>query len=339
MPVRENTLNVVLFGASVSAQSKNDSYWKKLKLWEGRHNLSNDTLVNISRLTFPSAYFSSAGLLSLSNLIAMKPDVVILDWLSTEEQECSAEIINFVIQKLVKKGVSVLTTAMVRLDTWERITQQYCSFLRCSSLAGQPFIDFVQLTKNHGLTWEDVTRDGVHTNETGADLYSKYLIEYINSVMRAESYSSVVREEAHEKLSENDIAAYSQSISTFNLYEEITIDSEITMEITIYSSDYSTAQIWAPQVVGPETEDVVWNVFQKGILKLEGEAPLKDEWCHFYRQAYKPVVEYLDGVEPGISFIKVSVKKLHENSEVRILDKLDCINCSVIKFELVKKHA
>lgn len=339
MPIREKTLNVVLFGASVSAQSKDDSYWKKMKLWEGQHNLANDTLVNISRLTFPSAYFSNAGLLSLSNLIAMKPDVVILDWLSTEEQECAAEIINFVFQKLVKKGVSVLTTAMVRLDTWERITPQYEAFLECSVFFEQPFIDFVQLAKDNDFSWDDVTRDGVHTNEVGADLYSKYIIEYLKSILNSGSFPSVVREQVSGDLARVGITEYSNSISTLNLYEEVTVDNDITMEITLYSSDYSTAQIWAPQVVGPETEEVEWSVFQKGDLKLQGKDCLKDEWCHFYRQAYKPVVTSLDGVEPGISFVKINVNKLHERSELRVLDKLDCINCCVMKYELVKKNA
>jgi hypothetical protein len=170
-------MNVVLFGASVVAQSKDDSIWHFLKssLFEELPSAS------ITRLSFPSSSFDGPGYLCLDDLLALSPTHVVLDWLSTSEACVNNFKLRSVYSRLYKLGIQIITLAMPRADTWEQRTSAYLETLRATVACRGIFIDFAAYASRLGYGINDVTRDGVHTSELGASACASLLISVLKN--------------------------------------------------------------------------------------------------------------------------------------------------------------
>jgi len=293
MSQNNSTINILIYGASVSAQDKNDSYWLGLKNWEAKWNANSLNKISISMLCFPSAFISGAGFFNLSHVIAMSPDVVILDWLSTAEQDCPTEVLKAIYEELWVRDITVITTAMIRLDTWDYLSPQYIACYSLAKKKRQPFIDMAVNAKKLGFNWDDVTRDGVHTNNLGAELYSDcikaVLTSCINNTEFINSYNPNVKPIDIDKIR----SASTKDIVTLNINSEMILDEASVLRLVIIPMS-DEVSVWAKQTVGPYTWAIdIYECTVKAEVFVQ-RIELRDEWCHFERFAFKPLVKNLN---------------------------------------------
>lgn len=333
---------LVIYGASVSAQSKNDSFWQRLKAWQYGQAKNQNGFWSVERLTFPSAFMSDAALLNLDHVIAMKPDIVVLDWLSTEEQNCSSEKIYHIYEELCGRGINVITLAAVRLDTWDIVTLQYETCLKFSKLLKQSFLDVKVLAEQKGLTWKDLTRDGVHTSETGADIISEAIIKEIYE-RDSGNTNYICREVSDSVLA---VPQDRQTISHFEIGKEVRIEDKQHLILKLHKKAGKSAQVWCLQTVGPYTPKVK--------CLIEGrvsEIILFDQWCKFERFAFKPLSPELSNDIVGEFEVSLTLtesvldesllkEKIEQSSYckgvmLRIHDRISLVNCTLEGWEVV----
>jgi len=332
--MRDKNLNVVIFGASVSAQSKEDSVWNWLKQWEKSSSIS----VYFSRVTYPSAFMSNAGLQNIDHVIALKPDIVVLDWLSTEEQDCQYKKISYIYESLVKRGIYVITAAFVRLDTWDRITPQYKYCLMASISHGLSFLDFTFIAKNRNLNWDDITRDGVHTNEFGAELYGNYLKSEIVNIYKNGKQQGEVIYSNHVDSQELQPFYFNGEIELTHLIlkNELTIEHNEYLELVVYPIKDEELSIWVSSTIGPYTHELEVLYYENDKVINEESLVMRDEWCHFERIAFKPLALNIPKVSSNLLTVRVRPiinpdkgSNEYEMPKLRIQDRLTGLNCSI----------
>jgi hypothetical protein len=352
MSLNEKNIKVILFGASVSAQSRDDSYWYFLKKWEAKCNLNSDLMIDLSRVTFPSAYMSDAGLFNLDHIIAYQPDVVVLDWLSTEEQNCDVNIIDMVYKTLQERGIYIITTAMVRLDTWDKVTEQYNACFNQAQSKNMPFIDFSEVCKGKELRWNDVTKDGVHTTAVGASLYSATISDAIEKFMQNIPVKSIYKEFTSNNAVLNDTLLCSSYFRTISIPLELTISKGQTLRLSVVkNSSAEGSKIWCKQTVGAYSPVLDVKYLTKLKILTEEKVSLFDQWCHFDRYAFKPLANMnfseLEGTfyieikiadeDPDLNGVdKTKLNPIHFlNKKLRLHDRLCSLNCSIYKWEVL----
>lgn len=333
---------LVIYGASVSAQSKEDSFWQRLKSWQYEQAKNKNGCWSIERLTFPSAFMSDAALLNLDHVIAMNPDVVVLDWLSTEEQNCSFEKIYHIYEELCGRGIDVITLAAVRLDTWENVTLQYELCLKLSKFLKQSFLDIKVLAEQKGLSWKDLTRDGVHTSEVGAGIISEAIIQeiYERDIGNA---NYICRDVSDSALA---IPQVRQTISHVEIGKEVRVEDKQHLILKLHKNAGKSAQVWCLQTVGPYTPKVECSI--EGRVS---EIVLFDQWCKFERFAFKPLSPELSSDRAGEFEVSLTLtesvldesllkQKIEQSAYckgvmLRIHDRISLVNCTLKGWEVV----
>ncbi len=333
---------LVIYGASVSAQSKEDSFWQRLKSWQYEQAKYQNAFWSVERLTFPSAFMSDAALLNLDHVIAMKPDIVVLDWLSTEEQNCSFEKICHIYEELCGRGINVITLAAVRLDTWDNVTLQYEACLKISKLLKQSFLDMKVLAEQKGLTWKDLTRDGVHTSEAGAEIISEAIIQEVFE--RSSGNTNYICREVSDSVL--TVPQERQTISHHEIGKEVRIEEKQHLILKLHKDAGRSAQVWCLQTVGPYTPKI--KCFIEGRVS---EIVLFDQWCKFERFAFKPLSpeissEIAGGFEVSLILTEdvldnlLLKQKIEQSSYckgvmLRIHDRISLVNCTLKGWEVV----
>lgn len=335
---------VLVYGASVSAQSKDDSFWKMLKVSEyNEHFQDHEIGFTYDRLTFPSAFMSDACVLNLDHVLAINPDIVILDWLSTEEQDCDSEKIAYIYNELSARNIKVITLAFVRMDTWDRVTPQYAECLYQTEKYGQSFVDLRVICDRKALGWKDVTRDGVHTSVTGAAVYFETIKNTLNNLYT----SGAVRINRDVPYKNNQVIKPSLRISSLNLPREIRVEESNILKIYGFKEAGVVSEIWCQQTVGPYTPNIQ--------LMIEGayvnNVTLFDEWCKFERFAFKPIIKEIPKELKGDFVVEISLgnqvldrnlltEKINsapycQGRMLRIHDRFNGINCIIKGYEVV----
>ena len=333
---------LVIYGASVSAQSKEDSFWQRLKNWQYEQAKNKSEFWSIERLTYPSAFMSDAALLNLDHVIAMNPDIVVLDWLSTEEQNCSFEKIYHIYEELCGRGIEVITLAAVRLDTWDVVTLQYELCLKLSKFLKQSFLDIKVLAEQKGLSWKELTRDGVHTSEVGAEIISEAIIQELYE--RGIGNTNYICREVSD--SAFAVPQIRQTISHFEIGKEVRLEDKQHLKLKLHKNAGKSAQVWCLQTVGPYTPKVKCSI--EGQVN---EITLFDQWCKFERFAFKPLTPELSSDRAGEFEVLLSLtesvldefllkQKIAESSYckgvmLRIHDRISLVNCTLKGWEVV----
>ena len=356
-------VKVVIYGASVSAQSKEDSYWGKLSGKFLNHNLSLGDLdhkVSLFRLVYPSSHVSDAGLANLDVLISLDPDIVIFDWLSTDEERPCKSTLHYIYNELCDRGIKILTVAFPRLDSIASPTESYI-YTKCLSYSfGQPFLDIIKFCNDSNLTWADVTRDGVHTNSAGAELYANLLFKAIMGIIISpDTKQDFLYEEGYTA----DPGCPAPQVAPFT-----SVGSRIIgRELRVAPSEILLLKIDVPPPAGASSTNRISILCKQSIGPFSRQCSghlgglssiicLYDQWCHFTRFAYKPLV-IMDDVPEGIHTLALSTSS--ENIEsllplikpdnasmqklincpieaplLRLHDRLVSINCSIASLKV-----
>jgi hypothetical protein len=346
-------MNVVLFGASVVAQSRDDSIWHFLKSGLFAELPSAST----ARLSFPSSTFNGPGYLCLDDLLALSPSHVILDWLSTSDACVDDCKLRSVYSRLYKLGIQIITLAMPRADTWEKRTPAYLETLRATVSCRGIFIDFASYASQLGYGINDVTRDGVHTSELGAKACASLLISVLkNSCLEPLPYlvprcyrpliesASQARQAWHQETDET----CSHSVCTYSIGNELRLDYGAALHLTICPLAGAgidppfNVEIWSLQTVGPYSR----------ALTIDGDCPnhsvpISDPWCYYERHSFKLISSFSCLVDSDSALAplnvnaricdmnainlrrQIAIPDLRE-SRLRLHNRIYCVNCTLI---------
>ena len=351
-------MNLLLFGASITAQSRDDSIWRNLKA------ILSDAypLADMGRLAFPSSVFNGPGYLCIDNVIALNPTHVILDWLSTRESSFDEFKIRSVYSRLHHLGINIITLAMPRLDTWSKKPYSYNQCLDASRACGSSFLDVSYAAQKASLTIGELTRDGVHTSKKGALYASSLILDSLASIEGGNSlqiYSSDYlgdhredpdwRQKWHASCSPREPSPFSM----FSVGNELQLSPNQVCRIKLvplspFPSCCSEIEIWSLQTVGPYSPLV--DVESKYSCSTHS---LWDEWCHYERHSFKKLaslrVDAADLDDKPFD-LRISISSLLpdrstsraaciwpqlDQLKVRIHNLLYCIGAVVVNVEIV----
>lgn len=332
--------NICVYGASVTEQGGNSGFFFYLK--NDLQVLIGDIDINISRISFPSASFNDAGFLFIDSFLFIKPDFLILDWLSTAEFEFDEDKLISFLTRVLKKKIFPIIVDLPRQDS---IVSRRWNSLQARRIAENFNIGYLDITgycADKGLDIFQITRDGVHSNEYGAKLYSEKIAAALAELIFTGDYIDKCRYEINLDLG--------LRVNSIDLFQPVVMRKNEQLSFQLFPISTSTrinnvlVEIWALQVVG---------VFSP-IIKIEcaeldfvDEINIWDMWCHYDRIAFKPLLMKLSipskSNGEGYSFsLKVS-ERVPDYSTVKredvtfpvdrylkLVDSIKLINCNVV---------
>lgn len=169
-------MNIVFFGASVTAQTGDSGYVPVFKKMLLENNNNNN--YNIIQKGFGSMHLNDAGLCKINEIIDLKPDVCFIDWFSTgfipTEKGYFFRLLDCLVRKLMLINCKICFLLFDRLDFCEKRLIMYKNVINYTEIYNN--IDYIELYNNENI--KDLLRDSVHTNEKGALLYAETIYNY-----------------------------------------------------------------------------------------------------------------------------------------------------------------
>lgn len=345
-------VDIVLFGASVTEQNKQDSYFRKLDhlLRELNHSSSNLPIINLHRLSYASDHLGDAGLTNLDTVIALRPDFVVLEWLTTDEHATEKKIIDHIYRELSKRGIRTLTVSFLRADTWDEPSASYLNMLENAIALNHSFLDARSACDQVGLHWSDVTRDGVHSSTAGADLYAKMILDEVVRLLNDKKPRRTLHPKVeHDKLNLEGIGTSPIPTTSLNIGPELRVEYGQKLLVDIWTSgdghdNHSRfAEAWCKQTVGPASPMVECS--SRGV-QFE-KSSLLDRWCHYQRFATRPIFRRFPVGGNEVYRIEVSlsetdpIQELSQRDDrlkpvdptdrvIRLHDRIVGVNCSIL---------
>lgn len=180
---REETLDmqrrVVFFGASVTEQDTHHAtgalsgyvtYFQR--------NLSEGW--SVERVSAGSSTIADAGVVYVERVIALAPDICVLDWATPALTDCDPRLVTQVYYRLLQHGILPVTVIFPRRDRDQRqipIVRHMEALCRDFDL---PFFDASSLIEDFGV--DEVLRDTVHTTPKGARIYAEAMAELLSGL-------------------------------------------------------------------------------------------------------------------------------------------------------------
>lgn len=286
--------HVVFFGASVTEQSVHHATGERtgfVNYFIDEFSEKNDFLV--SRISAGSSDVMDAGIVYVEKVIALKPDICVLDWVTPSLKECDPKIIQQIYARLLEHDILPVTILLPRTDRVQRDIPIAKEMARICMDFDLPFYDVAD--RMEGVPYETFLRDVVHTNAVGAKLYAEMLLDILKSVP------------VHAKiLRKPDIP--------FHVIEVLTAGkvplSARRLEIKIENPEHGEIDICVvlEQRVGPYSPLI--NVLVSDhdgeieTSKLETYS-IFDPWCHRERQCIKRLTNWHRVESPGRFIVQV----------------------------------
>ncbi len=307
--------------------------------------------------------------MNLDHIIAARPDIVVLDWLSTDETDVDSSLINIVFEELRRKQIRVICTSFLRADTWEKTTPLYEKMWLACERINASFLDFRHECDRRGLGWSDVTRDGVHTNKEGAAFYAEVISEELARITSGQEPTRTRHPNFNPDATQSALLTSSPAQSKLSVPEprisfcsigaELAINVHQRLRLTTVSTvkmaphSQLLASIWCMQTVGPFSPMLNIRVEGQG---WGDERNLLDRWCHYARFAYKEIASGLDlAPRPNMQEIMIEISDADPTSQIedervreavvpagqrliRLHDRLACLNCAVVDIAVEEKQ-
>jgi len=292
---------IFFHGASVTQQSKEDSYLSQLK-----RMLVDFPGISISSKGYGGCHFSPTAILTVIRDVESEEDidVCVLEWNTTGLTYFSLDDLAYVAGSLVDMNVRPVFLILGRAET-----------LNSNRQAEDAVLDFCR--KNDIIFWdlrgvvgEGDFRDDVHTNIAGAN---KYATELLNLVTNSNLFSDEAR-------------------STSIEFKRREIKAIEPLLVDVFEN--STLVINVKDVFGPESNVGIESVHgpASGYLKIHGYSKINmwDRWSHYDRRGFINVgplkyeasrlvlrldvlpdsVDYTDCARPGFCFLDKKVLKV-----------------------------
>jgi hypothetical protein len=306
-------MKVLVYGASVTAQKDEGGFYQHLK---------NQSGFDLLRISFGASHLQFAGLAMLSKVLAEKPDVCILDWVTPSTKAFPSGIVERINRILIQHNIFPIWVLFPRTD------DPYCSRECCEQIKAYAsesvwVRSFVESDFGNNSDLKSILRDVVHTNKEGAKLYARFieeiLIDYDSSDFKLLDSNMNQNQSIGESVPL--LLQYNFTINKVNLYKlRLTILDKCDLNIFVFCQIGPASPVIDVNLKKNET---VVNTYQRNVV---------DPWCYYTRDmlinlptiralesgTYELVLSIAD-VEP---FDKIkTLKPINETDFVNIDDR------------------
>ncbi len=301
-------MRVLFHGASVTGQGGEDSYF---------HWLERDLpQFSLSKRGYGGCHFNDAGFLTIDRDTSQLPDVCVIDWNTTAQSWFDPVKLAFVAGILLKKGVYpvfAIFASESNLQEERASERQVIDFCAEHNLPCWDFRSAISPALHF--------RDTVHTNTTGAKLYSALLTDHLTGL--------TIRP-AHVDLPQIAVNPWAD--------EQIDVAETHTAVLTI-SRTGPAPEIIAHLIHGPSSP----------IIDVNGQrCCIWDEWSHYERPGYVTLwsstlwnsdVENQIAIQvlpDAIDFSTCRRPLTYDGAKVLKLRGLYAINCTIDNVDIVR---
>jgi hypothetical protein len=169
-------MNIVFTGASVTAQGNENGFYARL------HKILavSSPQITLSRLAYGAANFYNMGRYSIGTILELKPDIVVIDWLSTGNTLPSEK--DYRLMNSIYKNRQITPISLLAPRNDMQIYDS-CPWVRNLD---DPCIDLINIVSTKDMHLSDLLRDSVHTSPSGADFYAENISnELLNVISRS----------------------------------------------------------------------------------------------------------------------------------------------------------
>jgi len=270
-------MKILFVGASVTAQSINRNnceitgYYVRLE-----QELASK--FELTRLAYGSHQFHAMGVFSLSKIIELKPQVAVLEWMTTGEKTVRKDQIVSSTSLLRKHGIGVIWLVLPRLDS-EAYTSKYEAL---NSLKDEITIMSLLDVLDSGNI-DLMLRDKVHTNQLGAVHYAKLMADRLEDSIQSE----------FEKISQMN-SRYSDGKDKYSLshqeasllYDEVAMERDLAVGENLELHVSRSVRIGFLSETNPRAPILSLAVDNKSPKLIS----IVDQWSHYSRIVLKPIL-------------------------------------------------
>jgi hypothetical protein len=253
--------NILFYGASVTHQTGKTGYYENL--------VSNN--FNFYRMSYPSSQFYNAGFYNIPRIIELveRPDIVFFEWSTTGENEFNLLKLEYLIRQLSYNQINLVFLLLPKKDTFQIDRKCDIQLHKLSLDFNIPILDLRGLLTAHAP--DEIFRDGVHTTEKGAKLYSSCILEFLDS--------NIV--ESHDALKFDGRIDF--NIKIFDINKVVT---ESQLLILNFSAASNYSEIAISHSIGPFSP--VIEYISDGVVI--GSKSIFDTWCYYQRDNFTTLV-------------------------------------------------
>lgn len=274
--------NVIVFGASVSAQSFNHNtgeltgYVEALK----SKSIAGYELNTIERRVYPGNRLSDGGLIRLSEVLALQPDVCFFEPMVEDRSRggnVSDSELLFVYASLVHAGILPITILLPlpqqrhpSKNTLYRRVNQICRKFNLPTIS-------VDLTDIENL--ESYISSGPHTNEAGAHLYADQIAAELRDLGDPDS----LMKQVGRLPSPHEVPVSVQAVSAGRAPQT---DGVISIGLTNNSEQEATVRLVQRQRIGPWSPVIKISSASMGSKEPHRFVSIWDPYCHHERDSF-----------------------------------------------------
>lgn len=220
------------------------------------------------QLGYGATHFDDAGLIYFADVLATRPDIVVMDWHSTGLSEFSPSAYAYIQTTLLDSGCVVLNCVLPRrryVGLPERANVKQARYFQ---EMGAGLVDLYPLIGKE-IDIDRCLRDDVHTTRPGAQAYAEVILPYLRRILR------------NEKLPQNsgDVIPPPTEPSFPRVSKQLlsaTLDHRSTLTLSVDANE----PFWliADCRLGPYSPLLTVSTATE-----ETEIPVWDQWCHYER--------------------------------------------------------
>lgn len=261
---------VVCYGASVTAQKNEGGYFYHLK------KLCDATDIDLHNLSFGGSHFDFAGYGFISLLLELKPDIVILDWLTPSSKNIDDMKLESFNNSLIEAGIKPVWVHFPRKDDLSCQRLCYSKIKKLANLSNSVFLDILEAVPFFHKNAEIYLRDIVHTTELGAELYAKTLFHLL---------------EKRDKIPDCKISGYIKKNLPIIYKIDKVVDHKNSIQLNIKNNNSKNIEVLVDCEIGPNTPyiEIIINKENDTLSKIVN--PI-DPWCYYTRNMILPSITF-----------------------------------------------
>lgn len=309
-------IKIVFYGASVTQQSTNRDGIKVGYVPNAIQLLFEKfgaTQFDFHQMGYGSNHFNDAGFIKFNDVLAIKPDIIVMEWHSTGIGNFDPARYDFVIENLHKIGCKVISLILPLKRCVGKPERENIKQSRWYQRKGLIQINFYPLI-GHEINLDACLRDEVHTNENGGIVYGEIVARIISDIFQGK----LVESESGDEI--EPVSDYKQAplVSSFSLDG---CDLNYSQSLVVKYQAKGAVQLFADSMIGPYSPvlDVKCGTVKQSIS-------MWDQWCKYERRCLKPLTHPLRQTEGTVMVSISSESPAYTEHQYNFLQKTDLID-------------
>jgi hypothetical protein len=292
------------YGASVTKQTGESSYISKVKKYL-------DGTALIESKGFGACHLDDAGFYMTNEVINASPDICILEWNTTGLNEFNPYKLRSILLEISSRNIAIGLLILPQIGT--NVAKNRPAEMQIYEISQNYGIPLLDLRFDFDL--KNCLRDGVHTNDYGADSYAQSIVSWIRNT-------------------NFNLSNFPQDwiqLPKLSLIKNYEISKNKKIELDFKTESYPINEICFELTVGPSIVDVEIVSSDQKIHKS-----FLDPWCYYERNMIysiwsdeKSCVSHnitinISEIEPNFSILKSDYVRDFENLKINIHGIFGC---------------